>query len=378
MMKTHLICTLAALAVLSAGCNRDGVKVYHVENAETSTPPPPAAAAPAAMPATMPAGLPVPDTNTLPKLKYTVPDGWQEKTPTEMRVASFGISENGKDADVSVIPLGGMAGGDLPNVNRWRGQVGLQPLADDDLQQLAEKVEVAGQPADLYDMAGTAQRIVGVIFHNGDATWFFKMTGDPDLVEKQKPAFVSFLKSFQFGGLAAPSTMDLSQLPPSHPAIPGMDAGNATAPAADAGSIPTWTIPTGWQAAPLSQFLIAKFSIAGADGAEAAVNVSSLAGDGGGLLPNVNRWRSQLGLAPIADADLANLQTIEASGGTATLIDISGTDARVGKPARLVGIVLPLVGQTWFYKLMGDPDVVAQQKDAFVKFVQSAKYPDAN
>ena len=376
-MKTYLICTLAAaLAVLSTGCNRDGVKVYHVENSDTITPPP--AAAPAAMPPTMPAGLPVTDASGLPKLKYTVPDGWQEKAPSEMRVASFGISENGKNADVSVIPLGGMAGGDLPNVNRWRGQVGLQPLADTDLQHLAEKVEIAGQPADLYDMAGTDQRIVGVIFHRDDATWFFKMTGDADLVEKQKPAFVSFLKSFQFGEPAAPSTMDLSKLPEGHPAIPGMDAGNATPPATDAGNIPTWTVPDGWQPAPLSQFLIAKFSITAADGAQAAVNVSSLAGDGGGLTANVNRWRGQLDLAPLADADLANLPTIDVSGGTATLIDISGTDGRTGKPARLVGVVLPSGGQTWFYKLMGDESVVAQQKDAFTKFIQLAKYPDAH
>jgi hypothetical protein len=377
MMKASTIYALAAaLAVLSTGCNRDSVKVYHVENNDAVTPPPPPAAAPAAMPATMPAGLPAPDNSGLPQLKYTLPDGWQEKTPAEMRVASFGISENGKIADVSVIPLGGMAGGDLPNVNRWRGQVGLQPLADADLQKLAEKVEVAGQPADLYDVAGTAQRIVGVIFHRDDATWFFKMTGDADLVEKQKPAFVSFLKSFQFGGLAAPSTMDLSQLPPSHPAIPGMDAGNQ--PATDAGNVPTWTVPTGWQTAPLAQFLVAKFSITGADGAKAAVNVSSLAGDGGGLLPNVNRWRAQLGLAPVAETDLANLPAIDASGGKATLVDISGTDGRTGKPSRLVGVVLPLGGQTWFYKLMGDASVVAQQKDAFTKFIQSAKYSDVH
>lgn len=374
-MKTSLICSLAAaLAVLSTGCNRDSVKVYHVEKDDTSTPPPPGAA-PAQMPTTMPAGLPTPDASTLPKLKYILPDGWQEKTPTEMRVASFGVSENGKNADVSVIPLGGMAGGDLPNVNRWRGQVGLQPLADDDLQRLAEKIEIAGQPADLYDVAGTAQRIVGVIFHRDDATWFFKMTGDADLVEKQKPAFVSFLKSFQFEDVAALSTMDLSKLPQGHPPIAGMDAANATAPAADAGSIPTWTIPAGWQAAPLSQFLAAKFSITGADGAQAAVNISSLAGDGGGLLPNLNRWRGQLGL-PAADEILST--PVAVAGGTAQLVDFSGTDPQTGKPARLVGVVLPLGGQTWFYKLMGDENVVAQQKDAFTKFIQSAKYPDAH
>jgi len=42
-----------------------------------------------------------------------------------------------------------------------------------------------------------------------------------------------------------------------------------------------------------------------------------------------------------------------------------------------VGVVLPLNGQTWFYKLMGDPDLVAAQKGAFIAFVQSAKYPAA-
>jgi len=385
-MKTSLICTLAAaLAVLSAGCDRDGVKVYHVENSDSAAPPP--AAAPGTMPATMPAGLPAPDNSGLPKVKYTVPGGWQEKAPSEMRVASFGISENGKNVDVSVIPLGGMAGGDMANVNRWRGQVGLQPLADADLQKLAEKVEVAAQPADLYDVLGTtpgtsvAERIVGVILHRDDATWFFKMTGDADLVEKQKPAFVSFLKSFQFGEAAAPATMDLSQLPPGHPSIPGMDAGNATPPATDAGDKPTWTVPAGWQSMPPSQFLVAEFSIAGANGAAAEVNAAVLAGDGGGQLANLNRWRGQLGLEPMTNEIQSPLigppgAAIPAAG--ILTVDYSGTDSRTGKPARLVGSIVPQNGQTWFYKLMGDPDIVAQQKDAFVKFVQSAKYPDAH
>jgi hypothetical protein len=389
MMKTSLICILGAtLAVMSTGCNRDNVKVYHVEKDDSVAAQVPAApAASAAMPATMPAGLPAPDNSGQPQLKYITPEGWQEKTPTEMRVASFGVSENGKNADVSVIPLGGMAGGDLANVNRWRGQVGLQPLGDSDLQALAEKVSVGDQPADLYDLAGTssdsggAERILGVILHQGDTAWFFKMTGDPDLVEKQKPAFVAFLKSFQLGDLAAPSTMDLSKLPPSHPAIPGMDAAAATTPATDAGNVPAWTIPDGWQPAPLSQFLIAKFSITNAAGLQAAVNVSSLAGDGGGQLANLNRWRGQLGLEPMtteispprigppgADIPATGILTV----------DYAGTDSRTGKPARLVGSIVPQNGQTWFYKLMGDPDIVAQQKDAFTKFVQSAKYPDAH
>ena len=92
----------------------------------------------------------------------------------------------------------------------------------------------------------------------------------------------------------------------------------------------------------------------------------------------MNRWRAQLGLAPLAEADLANLPLIEASGSKATLIEFSGTDGRTGKPSKLIGLVLPLGGQTWFYKLMGDAGIVAQQKDALIQFVQSAKYPDAH
>ena len=386
MMKTSLICTLAAaLLVLSTGCDRDNVKVYHVEKDDASAPQVPApATAPAGPPATMAAGLPAPDNSGQPQLKYALPDGWQEKTPTKMRVASFSVTDSGKQADVSVIPMGGMAGGNLANVIRWRGQVGLGPVDEDAVQKMTEKVVIAGQDADLFDIAGTstgsggAERIIASVLHRDDTAWFFKITGDADLVEKQKPAFVSFLKSIQFGELAAPSTMDLSQLPPSHPAIPGLNTGNTTTPAPDAGNVPTWTVPAGWQPAPLTQFLVAKFSINAADGLQAAVNISSLDGDGGGLLPNVTRWRGQLGLDPVGEADLAQLPTMDASGGKATVVDISGTDAATGKPTRLVGVVLPFGGQTWFYKLMGDASVVAQQKDAFTQFIQSAKYPDAH
>ena len=371
----------AALMLFAAGCGRDSVKVYKVDSSDMVTSPPPVAAT--AMPATMPDGLPVPDNSGQPKLKYVLPDGWKEKALTQLRVASFEISENGRTADVSVIPLGGLAGGDLANVNRWRGQVGQTPQTEDELKKSAAAVEIAGKPADLYDVAGTspgsgeAERIVGAILHTEDTAWYFKMMGDAALVEKNKPAFAAFLKSVEFDTMAAPSTMDLSQLPPSHPAIPGLDASSQTAPAADSGDKPAWIVPADWKAGELAQFLVARYAIQGTGGATAAVNVSQLNGDGGGLLPNLNRWRTQLGQPPITEEDAAKLPTIDAGGSPATVADFTGTDARAGKPARLVGVVLPRNGQTWFYKLMGDPDLVAQQKDALVKFVQSAKYPAA-
>ena len=376
-----------ALLLLAAGCNRDGVKVYKVDSTDTvaTTAPPATATSPATtpggMPATMPPGIAVPDNSGLPKLKYVLPAGWTEKAASQMRVASFDVSESGKSADISVVPLGAMSGGDLANVSRWCGQVGQPPTDEAGLKKITESVQVGDQPANLYDLAGTSVgsgdevRIIGAILHTDISTWYFKMMGDAALVEKNKPAFIAFLKSVEFQKQAAPSTMDLGQLPASHPAIPGVTSQVVTETAT--ADKPTWIVPPDWKEGEPSQFVLTKFNIDGDAGAAASATVSRLDNDGGGLLPNVNRWRGQLGQSPITADDAANLPTIDTSGTKAVLADFAGTDARTGKPARMVGVVLPLNGQTWFYKLLGDPDLVGRQKDAFIKFIQSAQYPAA-
>ena len=63
--------------------------------------------------------------------------------------------------------------------------------------------------------------------------------------------------------------------------------------------------------------------------------------DVGGLLANVNRWRDQLGLPRLLAPALASeTQSLDLSEGKATLVDFSGTDAKTGQPARLVGAIM--------------------------------------
>jgi hypothetical protein len=95
------------------------------------------------------------------------------------------------------------------------------------------------------------------------------------------------------------------------------------------------------------------------------------ANDGGGLIANVNRWQGQLGLQPSPDVLSSG---IDVSNGKGQLVELSGTNVQNGQPAQLVGVMVSQSDRTWFYKLMGDPKTVAAQKDAFIKFVQSAKY----
>ncbi len=308
--------------VLACGCGKDGIKVYTVPKE------PPAQMAEA----NLPAGHPDISTTGTPKLKWQLPVGWQEVPAGDFRVASFRVTgPNNQRADVSVIPLPGDAGGDFSNVNRWRGQVGLSPVSDEELPKLVQPVELAGQPAQLYDQAGESSRILAVIQRRDGTSWFFKMTGDPVVVAQEKPAFVEFLKSIQFGSSTAASG-------------------------------PKWNAPSDWTEVPGGQFLVAKFTIAGG---QATVNVSSSAGDGGGLAANVNRWRKQLGLGELADDEIAkSVKTV----GPAKFVQMSGPKTS------LVGAIVLQPGQAWFYKLMGDAEVVAVQKDALINFVQGVKY----
>jgi hypothetical protein len=193
-------------------------------------------------------------------------------------------------------------------------------------------------------------------------------------VAQQKPAFVEFLKSLSFTSSGA------AGLPPSHPpigdaAMPLMSAGASSSSPGE--GKPDWQVPSGWQEVAAGQFLIAKFTVQDPAHGQAAINVSMSAGDGGGLALNVNRWRDQLGLSPLSEPDLKQaITSVDTSGGNASLVELSGKDARTGQNARLVGAVVPQGTRTWFYKLMGNEQVVGAQKDAFIKFMQTAKYPN--
>lgn len=286
-------------------------------------------------------------------------------------------------ADVGVVPLPGMAGSDLDNVNRWRGQVGQPPVAKVDLAKLAEPVQIAGQAAQLYEQAGDnpgsgdKTRILAAVLRRGGTAWFFKMTGDDALVAEQKPAFIGFLKSYSFTPASAPAVEPAQpELPPSHPPIAGLTATPQTgAGEASNQDKPEWQVPAGWKEGAGGQFVLTQFQLAGANNAEAIVTVSTLTGDGGGLLGNVNRWRNQLTLTPLAESDLTSqVQSLDVLGGKAKLVDMKGVSRKTSQKARLLGAVVPRGNQTWFYKLMGDETVVEREKAAFTTFVQTVKY----
>ena len=137
-------------------------------------------------------------TDSGPALAWSAPASWRAKPATAMRKGSYAIpGGGGKDGDVSVTAFPGDVGGELANVNRWRGQVGLPPLAAGDLDAAVERFARNGLSFTIVDAAAgggpEAQRILGAIVPFGDGAWFFKLAGPGRLVSREKPSFLKFL-----------------------------------------------------------------------------------------------------------------------------------------------------------------------------------------
>lgn len=137
------------------------------------------------------------------KLGWDLPKGWSEEPASGMRLATFKPSAPGK-IDVSVIVLPGMAGGELGNVNRWRGQIGLGPLDEATRTRVRQEVKSKVGPIALYDFTGegtgTKQRMLAALLTVDGQTWFVKMIGDEAPVAASRADFVKLLASLHTKG----------------------------------------------------------------------------------------------------------------------------------------------------------------------------------
>lgn len=214
--RLHLISFLAAGLVL-AGCKDTRITAYRVPKETRFTPPatPDARGVPATAPLAqggLPPGHPPIDGLTVPPaapdsgmastpvptatdqaLVWAAPASWTSRTGSTMRKGSYTINGPEGAGDLSITAFPGDVGGNLANVNRWRAQLQLPPVADlaGALQPLAaNRLDML-----LFDTANNGVRILGAIVPRAGETWFFKLTGPDALVAREKPAFLEFLKT---------------------------------------------------------------------------------------------------------------------------------------------------------------------------------------
>lgn len=210
MRRSIVIFVILPLLLLS-GCREAKIASYRVPKEQPEPLPPVLTgdipAAPRSTPNAPAAGVDPSMANTaVPTasgndLSWTAPAHWKTKPASAMRKGSYAIvGPDGAEADLSITAFPGNVGGDLANINRWRGQISLPPISDSDLATQTEHIDANGLHITFVDFANTAnppQRITGAIVPLGNATWFVKAMGPDSVVAPERETIRAFIQTLQ-------------------------------------------------------------------------------------------------------------------------------------------------------------------------------------
>ena len=134
-----------------------------------------------------------------------------------------------------------------------------------------------------------------------------------------------------------------------------------------------WELPDGWTAQPPTPMRAANFALAASSEVECYISV--LAGTGGGVQANINRWQQQMGQPTLSPEDIAALPILPMLGESATYVEITGEFRGMGSKAQsdymMLGVICPLGNETVFVKITGPAAVLQAEKDNFKAFCSS-------
>lgn len=310
------------------------------------------------------------------ELTWVLSEGWSEVAESSpMRLATLRTNRNGATNDVTVTKLAGRAGSLLANVNRWRNQLGLPPIDDAALAETVHPLERGAMPATVVDIEApeTAdappQRMIACFFEHAGASWFFKITGDKRDVDALESEFMGICRSVH---------------PKPRPAAQGSEPFNGTDMSAPNAELPpaltapqsagplTFRVPPGWTQDPEPRVArVATILIDETPGAEMAI--SRFAGDVGGELANVNRWRRQLGLPPAATLADESVTNVNIAGHPARLYRFAASSASPDAQGMIVAL-MPHTNETWFFKLTGRVTDIDANRENLEAFLQSVSF----
>ncbi|UCE02237.1 MAG: hypothetical protein JSW67_13440 [Candidatus Latescibacterota bacterium] len=311
---------------------------------------------------------------------WELPEGWRQLPGEGMRFATLILEEGsepgGKPLELRVTPLGLFAGDPLANVNRWREQIGLEHITAEALDSVAHEIEVDGRPTHIVSMRGSERGdepplgILAAILPGDQFSWFFLVLDSADRVAPYESAFEQFV-----GGVTVVAGQQAASasLPAGHPPVDS-GAGAADAPPAGGDAAIAWTAPPGWEERPGNgSFRVVSFAVADAQG-NAEVAITRFPGDVGGLLANINRWRRQLGLAPVSDVSEQPLESMQVDAMPAQMVDLLGTGSDNDTRQRMLVVLVAHEGLTWFLKMTGPNAVLEKQKGTFLEFTRSVQF----
>jgi len=297
---------------------------------------------------------------------WTLPEGWKDLPPKQFRQGNWSV--DGQE-DVQAYLTVGTGGGILLNVNRWRSQMGLEPVSDAEVKGLST-IEVLGRTALIVELDGTfagmggtgngaGYRMLGVIFSDDrGGLVFLKMFGPKAKVEKAHDAFLALVGSLR-------PTGGSGGMPPTH--------GDA---ATRSGL--QYVVPEGWRKGKDRQMREVTFHPG--EGTETECYVTVLSAAAADVAMNVNMWRGQMSETPLSADAIKALPAVEVLGRPSQWVEITGTyrgKSAMGqgvemKPGyRMFALLCAMPRATITVKMVGPDKVVLAEKQNFLDFCRS-------
>ncbi len=284
------------------------------------------------------------------KPAWQLPDGWQEVKEADAASAMFKpyatikLPATEAKLELTVTPLPKMAGTPeeeiLANVNRWRGQMGLAIVG----------------PVNLYSTENQDE-VTKTVDINGSKVTLVSLVGRAKPARKSPP-FASG-GPFAGGGRMTPPNDDV------HAGV-SSDA----APAARSSRL-DFAVPEGWQPGRPSSISEAAFIVRDGD---KSIEITVTRLPVSDFLANVSRWRGQVQLDPIDEAELTKIKKAVPVGPVSgEYVELVGTGAQ-GRPDAIYGAMAVDDAQAWFFKLRGDADLAARERERFAAFLKSVSF----
>ncbi len=138
---------------------------------------------------------------------WKVPEAWKQEQAGQFVTAAYALPGGGR---VTISKLSGDGGGLTANLNRWRGQLGFRPLADNEANGQPLKIVDAEEVMLLFNLTlenatVEADGILAGILPLKTETWYFKFSGPVGVLKKSEGEFADFLRSVRIAGRYASS-----------------------------------------------------------------------------------------------------------------------------------------------------------------------------
>ncbi|MBT3664651.1 hypothetical protein HOA87_02985 [bacterium] len=131
-------------------------------------------------------------------LTWDLPKGWIPSKGHSMRLASFDVPFSKGVGDLSIVSLSGISGGLLANVNRWRGQINLDPISENQILEISEAGESKMGAFRIFKMVNNLNKekaIIAAVLPTGNKTFFIKLTVSQQGLVELESVFEKFCSS---------------------------------------------------------------------------------------------------------------------------------------------------------------------------------------